>query len=155
MLHNYSLTKKLAVKYSNDTVTANLIIAVAKTESGFKFNVVSDKGAKGLMQLKDQTFIFVSDKYSMGFGYDDVLDPEKNVMAGAKYLQYLLERFSDLDTALCAYNAGEGNVSAWLKDRRYSVDGKTIFHVPYPETEDYVKKVKKNLDFFKRINGDI
>ena len=33
-------------------------------------------------------------------------EPESNVLAGARYLKHLLNRFSSTDLALAAYNAG-------------------------------------------------
>ena len=57
------------------------------------------------------------------------------------YLRYLLQRFSDEHTAICAYNAGEGTVAGWLQNESYSDDGKTLNEIPYTETRTYEKKV--------------
>jgi soluble lytic murein transglycosylase len=59
------------------------------------------------------------------------------------YLSYLYKRFGNWDTALAGYNAGHGRVSDWLTDTRYSDDGITLKAIPYPETEQYVKKINK------------
>ena len=41
--------------------------------------------------------------------------------------------FNDTKTALCAYNAGEGKVRTWLKNSEYSLDGKTLYKIPFKE----------------------
>ena len=73
---------------------------------------------------------------------------EFNVKIGCLYLNYLLSRFRDEETALAAYNAGEGKVSEWLRNSKYSKDGISLSHIPYRETEEYIKKVKKFRKFY-------
>ncbi|MBO4573236.1 MAG: lytic transglycosylase domain-containing protein [Clostridia bacterium] len=116
-------------------------------ESNFDSLAVSEKGAKGVMQLTDATFGFVSDMYSLSYEKEDIFDKIKNVNAGCRYIEYLFDKFHDEYTVVCAYNAGEGNVKKWLTDPRYSSDGVTLYFVPFEETADYVKKVL----FFKRF----
>ena len=89
----------------------------------------------------------------MEFSSEKLCEGEYNVRLGCLYLSYLLERFPEEKTALAAYNAGEGKVRGWLKDERYSADGTRLNKIPYPETEEYVKKVmkfRKNYLFFYR-----
>lgn len=126
----------------------SLIYAVIKVESGFDENKVSLKGAAGLMQLMPTTADYVAEdffKESVG----DIFNPAINIRYGTKYLRYLIDKFGDVSVALTAYNAGEGKVSSWLKDGRYSADGKTFITIPYRETEEYVKKVLKAQNFYK------
>ena len=150
--HNFVLCKNAVEKDElSEIVGAPLVLAVCKVESGFDKNAVSDKGAKGVMQLMDDTFSFVSEKYELGFFFDDVFDLEKNLAVGIRYLLYLKEKFNDETTVLCAYNAGEGNVYKWLYDTRYSSDGKAVDHIPFPETENFVKKVK----YYKKVYENI
>ena len=72
-------------------------------------------------------------------------DPIADIVAAAKgvfyYLSYLIDSFGSYELALAAYNAGPGNVKNWLADPEYSVDGKTLHDIPYPETEAYVRNV--------------
>ena len=124
-----------------------LIYAIMKAESGFDESAVSKSGAIGLMQLMPSTAEFVGVKYALDRQGRTLYDGRYNVTVGCLYVKYLLERFPDERTAVCAYNAGEGNVSAWLRDPTYSDDGVTLQSIPYAETRCYEKKVyhfKKN-----------
>ena len=58
---------------------------------------VSDAGARGLLQLMPET------ARELGVSGDD---PSANVLAGARYLRQLLDRYGDVELALAAYNVG-------------------------------------------------
>ena len=128
-------------------VASALVYAVIRTESGYDEEAVSRAGAVGLMQLKPSTAEYICGKEGIEFDADRLKEGEYNILLGAKYLIYLTERFHDEETALAAYNAGEGTVGIWLKDGELSSDGEKLEKIPYPETATYVKKVAK----FKKI----
>ena len=108
-------------------LSPRLVHSVIQVESNYNPNAVSPKGAQGLMQLIPST--------ARRFGVSDVFDPADNIQGGARYLKYLLGLYhGDAALALAAYNAGEGAVS------RYGGVP------PFPETQDYVAKVRKRLD---------
>jgi soluble lytic murein transglycosylase-like protein len=104
-----------------------LLHAVIRTESGYDPSAVSSAGAIGLMQLMPQT----AARYKVG----DIWDPVENLRGGAAYLRDLLNMFDqDLRLALAGYNAGENAVIKY--DRQIP---------PYPETQQYVRKVLQFL----------
>jgi soluble lytic murein transglycosylase-like protein len=107
-------------------ISAQLLQAVIQQESSFRPCAVSNKGARGLMQLMPATMV--------DFGVTDAFDPEQNVSAGAALLKKLTTRYGgDLNRVLGAYNAGPGRVDA--------ADG-----VPaIPETLQYVDKILGSL----------
>ncbi len=121
-------------------VSEDLICGVIWTESHFDPTAVSSAGSCGLMQLKPSTFAEMRSRMELTTDAS-VFSPEENIRCGTFYLRYLYDMFGDWDTALAAYNAGLGNVSKWLQDPAYSEDGKTLSAIPFPETEQYLKKV--------------
>lgn len=126
-----------------------LVYAVVKAESGFDERAVSRAGAVGLMQLRPSTAAFICERDGICFEEDRLCDGAYNLGLGCRYLSYLLTRFPAEETALAAYNAGEGTVRGWLADPTLSPDGTTLTRIPYPETEDYVKKVARFKNFYE------
>ncbi|MGN1077115.1 MAG: lytic transglycosylase domain-containing protein [Candidatus Gallimonas sp.] len=128
-----------------------LVYAVIKAESGFNERALSSAGAVGLMQLKPSTAEFICKRSKIDYREDLLFKGEYNVRLGCMYLFYLLDRFPAEETAVAAYNAGEGTVSLWLQNPQYSDDGRSLKEIPYSETRAYVKKVlkfRKIYDFF-------
>jgi soluble lytic murein transglycosylase-like protein len=108
---------------ASQAIEANLLRAVIVVESGFNSRAVSARGAVGLMQLMPST--------ARRFGASDLYDPRQNIVAGASYLKFLINRFGhDLRLALAAYNAGEEAVER---------SGGRI--PPFSETQAYVPRV--------------
>ena len=140
---------ELSAEYDFDIY---LIYALINAESGFDVNAVSNKNAKGLMQITDQTAAFIADKLQVQ--EYDLFDPATNLRFGCFYLRYLTDKFKEEKTALAAYNAGERNVSDWLKDPRYSADGKTLYTIPFKETDDYLKRIENNKKAYRFFYRD-
>lgn len=132
----------------------SLIYAVIHTESRFKEDAESRVGAKGLMQLMDSTYEWIQTKFSEDpEPLDRIFEPEINIRCGAKVLDVLQDMFKDLKTVIAAYNAGNGTVSKWLKDPAYSADGKTLTHIPFEETANYVKRVLSARERYQTLYG--
>jgi len=144
------LISKYAKKYN---LPDELIYAIINTESGFDNNEVSPKGAKGLMQIMEDTADWANTKEEIeNYDYGRIFDPELNIHIGCWYIAWLKKTYKNDDTlVLAAYNAGSGNISKWLSDERYSKDGKTLSEIPFKETRDYVKKVNSARTFYKYI----
>jgi hypothetical protein len=107
---------------SQHGISEGLIKAVMHTESGFNVNARSPVGAQGLMQLMPAT--------ARRFNVSNAFDPQQNIMAGAKYLSWLMKRFNgNTSLVLAGYNAGEGNVAKYGGIP------------PFKETQDYVRRV--------------
>jgi soluble lytic murein transglycosylase-like protein len=112
----------IAVMAERHALDPALLTSMVQVESAFDPLAVSPQGACGLLQLMPHT----ADR----FGVSDVFDATQNVEAGARYLSWLLERYSGrTDLALAGYNAGEGAV-----DRHSGIP-------PYRETRQYVERV--------------
>ena len=126
-----------------------LVFAVIKTESSFNPNAVSKAGAVGLMQITEKTAQYIAKK--LGVENYNLNNSDDNINFGCYYIKYLYIRFKDMDTALVAYNAGEGNVSLWLQDENISQDGKTLNSIPFKESKEYIQKIHKNFEKYKKL----
>jgi soluble lytic murein transglycosylase-like protein len=108
-----------------------LIRAVVRAESDFNPMVVSPAGAQGLMQLMPDL--------AAELGVADVFDPRENIMGGARYLRWLLDRNrGNIPLTLASYNAGPATVSKYRKIP------------PFRETQRYVKRITGFLADAKR-----
>jgi soluble lytic murein transglycosylase-like protein len=99
----------------------SMLVAVAQVESSFRPDVRSSADARGLLQVLPSTAAELK---------LDVDHPASNVLAGARYLKILLDRYHRTDLALAAYNAGPTAV-----DR--------VGGAPYSETQTYVANVQQ------------
>ena len=132
------------------SVDENLIFATIKVESNFNEKAVSSAGAIGLMQIMPKTAEFIAKNLGENSSYD-LTDYKTNIKFGVYYLSYLLKKFPLKATAICAYNAGEGIVSNWLKDSRYSRDGKSLEYIPYKETREYLVKILSTEKKYEKL----
>lgn len=140
------------IKYSQECdLSPSLVASIINVESRYNPKAKSNAGAIGLMQLMPDTANYISKIKDIKYANEnDLLIPEKNIKIGCYYYQYLLKKFDDVDTALCAYNAGETTVKNWLKNDKYSSDKKTLKNIPYKETRNYIIKINKNIKKYKK-----
>ncbi len=103
------LIREAARTYQVDYALLQSVIAV---ESAFDPDIVSNKGAIGLMQVIPDTarrFGVDSDRWSSV--ESKLKNPRMNLQLGTRYLRFLMNMFPGrLDLALASYNAGEGAV---------------------------------------------
>lgn len=143
-------------KYSNEYgLDKYLVYAVMRTESRFDKFAVSNAGAKGLMQITDETGEDCARRLRItGYSDDALFDPEINIEIGCYYLKGLLDKYDNVNNALAAYNGGPGNVDKWLLDPSY-VDGSgTLVNIPFKETRNYVVRVNEAREMYKSIYED-
>lgn len=134
-------------------VEPSLVYAVIRTESGFDPEAVSSAGARGLMQLTEDTLDWAVSKSpdKEELTVEDLFRPEVNIRYGVYVLKLLGEQWKVKETVLAAYNAGQGNVRKWLADERYSTDGETLSAIPFGETKAYVEKVLKAQEMYREL----
>jgi len=130
----------------------SLIYAIIYTESKFDPYAVSTADAYGLMQITEDTYRWVCQRTGQDFYMvESLYDPFTNISCGAALICLLYERFENTETMLAAYNAGQGKVSEWLQNPTYSQDGVTLSHIPYEETEDYVRRVINTQAIYQQL----
>ncbi|MFT3865955.1 MAG: lytic transglycosylase domain-containing protein [Solirubrobacterales bacterium] len=114
-----SIIEEACAKYG---IEPSLLAGLIEQESHFQADVGSGAGAQGLTELMPET--------AASLGVTDPHDPTQSIFGGARLLSEKLAEFGgDKELALAAYNAGSGAVQQY--------DGIP----PYPETQEYVKKV--------------
>ena len=131
-------------------VSPSLVYALIKAESNFREDARSSAGAKGLMQITDETFEYCLK--TLGIPNANIFNAEANIQCGIWYLSYLLGKYGgNTKNAVAAYNAGETNVNRWLKDSRYSKDFKTLLRIPFGETKRHVEKIQRYAKIYEYI----
>lgn len=141
-------------KYSTDfNVPKEFIWGIMRTESSYRYDIVSPVGAKGLMQLMPNTATQVA--RLMGdnsFNERFLTDPEVNVRLGTRYLQRLLTKFEgSVPLAAASYNAGPHRVESWLASFGKLEMDEFIEHIPFIETRNYVKKVVRDYGIYESL----
>ena len=131
-----------------------LVAAVILCESSYNPQAESRLGARGLMQLMEDTAAWVAhklDEDGIDYSFDRLYDPETNIRYGTWYLGYLSRRFGgDATKIVCAYHAGQGNVDAWLANPLYSSDGVTLDTIPTRDTAAYASRVLRARDVYRK-----
>ena len=146
--------KEVIIKYGQlHKIDPPLIAALIKTESNFESDAESSKGAKGLMQITPSTGEWIAQSIGMkSFDASMLFDPETNIELGSWYIAHLTDYYGgSFELVFAAYNGGRGNVDKWLKDKNYSLDGRNLDEIPFSETANFVKKLRKNYNVYKRI----
>lgn len=160
-LKDYFLELKYPIRYSEYveeyssefSLEDGLIYAIIRTESKFDPYAVSSNNAKGLMQIQDETAIDCAKELKVkNYTTDMIFEPRYNIQIGSYYISKLVKMYDgDVDLALAAYNGGPGNVNKWLKNPEYTNEYGELIHIPFPETENYVKKVKETKEVYREL----
>ena len=132
-------------------VDENLIYSIIKVESNFDANAISSQNAQGLMQLMYATAEEVARKNNIELTEENILEPDINIKLGTIYLSTLLEKYECIEVALAAYNAGSGNVDKWIENGIIKEDGSDIENIPFKETNNYVRKIIRDYEIYKKI----
>lgn len=149
-LNHFSIVKEEA---SKNNIDPYLVMAIIKTESGFKKDATSNKDAKGLMQIIDSTATDINNKTNIVDEVgENIYDENVNISLGCKYFSDLIKRYNgNYYLAICAYNAGMGNVDKWIEQGIIDKDISSYNNIslPYKETEKYLKKVMDSYHMYK------
>lgn len=131
-----------------------LVDAFIRTESGFDPQATSTVDARGLMQMTEETFLWLRSKIAAeeDLTFADLYDPEVSIRFGCYYLHLCMQRYKgDVATAAAAYHSGWGTVDALLRREEHSADGETLQGFPYNQMNHYVKKITFCYANYQRI----
>ena len=130
-----------------------LVAAIIRTESHFREDAVSPKGALGLMQIMPETARWIAEQLNLGLLTEEqIMAPEINIKLGTWYLASLLKEFNGrVDVAVAAYNGGRGNVKNWLHNKTWSGNYHDRHQIPFPETRQFLYKVRSAYEKYRLL----
>jgi soluble lytic murein transglycosylase len=132
-----------------------LMTALISQESTFTPDVRSSASAVGLMQLIPATARRYASKLGIRYSSGILTQPETNVRLGMRYFKDLMDRFNGAHLALASYNAGEGRIARWIAERPGFDQEEFIDDIPFPETQNYVKRILGTADDYRRLYGGV
>lgn len=149
-VHYYDGIKQDADAWGNDPI---LILSIVREESYFNPNAKSPVGAIGLMQLMPATAKEAGNIAGINVPNEKLLlNPDINIRLGNVYYSRLKKALFDKDIlAVPAYNGGLGSVSQWKSNLTYNDVDEFVEQIPYPETQNYLKKVYRSYWNYLRI----
>lgn len=129
-----------------------LMAALIAQESTFQADVKSPAGAWGLMQIMPATGRMIARRLKIRpYSTARLKQPEVNVRIGMANFASVLARYGDVAAALAAYNAGNSRVTRWLAERPDLDQDEFIDDIPFPETQNYVKRVLGAAEDYRRL----
>jgi soluble lytic murein transglycosylase len=145
----WSLIQKHAVPKGLDPY---LIAALMAQESTFDADIRSHANAIGLMQIVPSTGRRYARTLKIPrFTVAKLTNPEINVRIGTAYFADLVNRFGGVHNALASYNAGPSPVSRWMAEKPGIARDEFIDDIPYPETQNYVKRILGTAEDYRRL----
>jgi soluble lytic murein transglycosylase len=145
--HAWDMAKTIARESRSHAIDPMLVLAVINVESRFRPEAVSEKGARGLMQIRPEAAADLAQKpdptpHAIAGSLNPKLlhDPTTNIKIGVSYLSYLHKRFRNLRVALMAYNWGPTKIQKTLDEKQ---------SLP----EDYAKKVLSTYETYRAVQS--
>jgi peptidoglycan lytic transglycosylase len=142
-------------KYSKaQNLDPYLISALMAQESTFTAEIRSSANARGLMQIMPSTGRLYARKMGIRpFTTASLSQPETNVRIGVQHFKDLVDKFGGIHYALAGYNAGDTRVAEWIKKAPDLAPDEFIDSIPFPETQNYVKRILGTTDDYRRLYG--
>ncbi len=132
-----------------------MIAALIAQESTFDAGVRSSANAWGLMQIVPATGRRLARTLGIRrFTTATLTNADINIRLGTLYFSQLSDRFGGAYYALASYNAGENRVVRWKSERPGIDEDEFIDDIPFPETQNYVKRILGTAEDYRRLYGD-
>ena len=150
-LDYWSLIQQYAGEHDLDPY---MMAALIQQESTFTSDVKSAANAYGLMQLIPAAGRDYAKKVGLGrFSLRLLTQPESNIRMGMAYFKDLSDRMGGAHFAIASYNAGPNRVVRWRAEKPDLPEDEFIDDIPFPETQNYVKKVLGMAEDYRHIYG--
>ncbi len=148
----WPLIKRYSVEHHLDPY---MIAALIAQESTFTADVRSAANAYGLMQLLPSTgrHYARTELKAKRFSMSLLTTAEPNLKMGTAFFSDLVKQFGGAHYALASYNAGENRVARWISERPGIARDEFIDDIPFPETQNYVKKILGTAEDYRRLYG--
>ena len=146
----WPLIKRYSAQHDLDPYMMAALIA---QESTFTADVRSAANAYGLMQLLPSTgrqyarLLHLPKRFTLGM----LTSADTNLRMGTAYFSDLVKQFGGTHYALATYNAGPNRVARWISERPGVDRDEFIDDIPFPETQNYVKKILGTADDYRRL----
>ena len=131
-----------------------LVAALVAQESTFVRDIQSPAKAVGLMQLMNTTARQVARRLKIPYSANLRTNPEASIRLGTAHFAQNIKEFGEVHLVLASYNAGERPVRRWLAERPGLPRDEFIDDIPYPETQNYVKKILGTAEDYRRLYGE-
>jgi soluble lytic murein transglycosylase len=146
----WDLIRKYAEQFNVDPYMSAALIA---QESTFVPDIKSYANAWGLTQLMPATARQYARTLNLAYTAKLLTNPEANIRIGMAYLSAKMREFGEMHLALASYNAGERAVHRWVNERPEMPQDEFIDDIPYPQTNNYVKKLLSTAEDYRRLYG--
>jgi soluble lytic murein transglycosylase len=132
-----------------------MIASLIAQESTFTADVRSVANAYGLMQIVPATGRQYARQLKLPrkFSISMLTTADTNLKIGTAYFADLIQQFGGAHYALATYNAGPGRVARWIAERPGIDRDEFIDDIPFPETQDYVKKILGRAEDYRYLYG--
>ncbi len=129
-----------------------LVAALVAQESNFDPVVRSHANAYGLMQILPSTGRQYARKLGVRpFSTRRLTEAEVNVRLGTQIFADSIRKFGGVHFALAAYNAGDSRVARWQRERPGLPQDEFIDDIPFPETQNYVKRILGTAEDYRHL----
>jgi soluble lytic murein transglycosylase len=147
----WELIRKHSARHGLDPY---LVAALIAQESTFDPKIRSVANAWGLMQIVPATGRRLARSLGIRrFTTSMLTSPETNIRLGTLYFSRLIKQFGGTYYALASYNAGESRIVRWKAERPGLDEDEFIDDIPFPETQNYVKRILGTAEDYRTLYG--
>jgi soluble lytic murein transglycosylase len=147
----WPLIKRYSAEHQLDPY---LMAALIGQESNFTADIKSPANAYGLMQIVPATGRQYAKALHMpGFSLRMLTTAEPNLKMGTAYFADLVRQYGGEHYALATYNAGPSRIVRWKAAKPGLEAEEFIDDIPFPETQNYVKRILGTAEDYRRLYG--